>query len=95
MGGTHTYLPPGLRIASGALTVLWTLAALLILGRAGYRVPAFPGRVARAGTWALVILLALSVLPNLASSSEWERYLLAPIAAVLAALCFRVARSGR
>jgi hypothetical protein len=94
MGGTHTYLPPGLRIASGALTVFWALAALLILRRAGYRVPVFSARVARAGTWALAVLLTLGVLMNLASSSSWERYLQAPIAVVMAALCFRVARSG-
>ena len=40
------------------------------------------------------MLLTLGVLMNLASSSDWERYLQAPIAAVMAALCFRVARSG-
>jgi len=94
MGGTHTYLPAGLRIASGALTILWALAALLILRRAGYRVPVISARVARAGTWAVAVLLTLGVLMNLASSSDWERYLQAPIAAVMAALCFRVARSG-
>ena len=93
MGGTHTYLPAGLRIASGALTILWALAALLILRRAGYRVPVISARVARAGTWAVAVLLTLGVLMNLASSSDWERYLQAPIAAVMAALCFRVARS--
>ena len=94
MGGTHIYLPAGLRIASGALTILWALAALLILRRAGYRVPVISARVARAGTWAVAVLLTLGVLMNLASSSDWERYLQAPIAAVMAALCFRVARSG-
>jgi hypothetical protein len=94
MGGTHTYLPPGLRIASGALTVLWALAALLILRRAGYRVPVFSARAARAGTWALAVLLTMGVLMNLASSSNWERYLQAPIAAVMAALCFWVAHAG-
>jgi hypothetical protein len=94
MGGSFTYLPPGLRVASGALTLLWVLAALLILRRAGYRVPVFSARVARAGTWALAVLLTLGVLMNLASPSPWERYLQAPIAAVMAALCFRVARSG-
>src|SRR6516225_6799871 len=94
MGGAHTYLPAGLRIASGALTILWALAALVVLRRAGYRVPGFSARVARAGTWALAILLTLGVLMNLASPSDWERYLQAPIAAVMAALCFRVARSG-
>jgi hypothetical protein len=94
MGGTQAYLPAGLRMASGTLAVFWALAALLILRRAGYRVPVFSAHVARAGTWALAILLTLGVLMNLASSSDWERYLQAPIAAVMAALCFRVARSG-
>ena len=56
--------------------------------------PVFSARVARAGTRALAVLLTLGVLMNLASSSDWERYLQAPIAAVMAALCFRVARSG-
>ena len=56
--------------------------------------PVFSARVARAGTRALAVLLTLSVLMNLASSSDWERYLQAPIAAGMAALCFRVARSG-
>jgi hypothetical protein len=93
-GGTHTYLPAGLRIASGLLTIFWALAALLILRRAGYRVPVFSARVARAGTWALGVLLTLGVLMNLASSSDWERSLQAPIAAVMAALRFRAARSG-
>jgi len=50
MGGAHAYLPAGLRIASGALAVVWALAALLVLRRAGYRVPVFSARVARAGT---------------------------------------------
>jgi hypothetical protein len=95
MGGAHTYLPPGLRIASGALTIFWALAALLILRLGGYRVPVFSARVARGGTWALAVLLTLGVLMNLASSSDWERYLQAPIAAVMAALCFRMARSSR
>jgi hypothetical protein len=40
----------------------------------------------------LVGLLSLGVLMNLASSSDWERFLQAPIAAVLAALCLVVAR---
>jgi hypothetical protein len=92
MGGTHTYLPAGLRIVSGIATLLWPLAALVVLGRGGYRVPLISLRVSRAGTWVLVGLLSLGVLMNLASSSDWERFLQAPIAAVLAALCLVVAR---
>ena len=92
MGGTHTYLPAGLRIVSGIATLLWPLAALVVLRRGGYRVPLISARVSRTGTWVLVGLLSLGVLMNLASSSDWERFLQAPIAAVLAALCLVVAR---
>ena len=92
MGGTHTYLPAGLRIVSGIATLLWPLAALVVLRRGGYWVPLISARVSRTGTWVLVGLLSLGVLMNLASSSDWERFLQAPIAAVLAALCLVVAR---
>ena len=92
MGGTHTYLPAELRIVSGFATLIWPLAALVALRRGGYRVPLISARVSHAGTWVLVGLLSLGVLMNLASSSDWERFLQAPIAAVLAALCLVVAR---
>jgi hypothetical protein len=92
MGGTHTYLPAGLRIVAGFATLFWPLAALVVLRRGGYRVPLIATRVAHTGTWVLVGLLSLGVLMNLASSSDWERFLQAPIAAVLAALCLVVAR---
>ena len=35
-GGTRTHLPTGLRIASAAAVVFWLLAALIVLGRAGF-----------------------------------------------------------
>lgn len=92
-GGTHTDLPAGLRVASGVAALVWAVAALVVLHRGGYRVPMISFRVSRAGTWVLVGLLSLGVLMNLASSSDWERFLQAPIAAVLAVLCLVVARS--
>lgn len=92
MGGGHTVLPTGLRVAAGVATVFWPAAALVVLRRGGYRVAAIPFRVARTGTWLLVGLLGLGVVMNLASRSPWERCLQAPIAATLAALCVGVAR---
>ena len=77
---------------AGFAALFWPLAALVVLRRGGYRVPLISTRVSRAGTWVLVGLLSLGVLMNLASSSDWERFLQAPIAAVLAALCLVVAR---
>ena len=93
MGGAHTYLPAGLRIVSALAVVVWLLAALVVLRRGGYRVPLISARVSRAGTWVLTGLLSLGVLLNLASPSGWERFLQAPIAALLATLCLIVARS--
>ena len=74
-----SYLPAGLRIVAGFATLFWPLAALVVLRRGGYRVPLISMRVSRAGTWVLVGLLSLGVLMNLASSSDWERFLQAPL----------------
>ena len=82
-------IAPGQRPARSPF---WPLAALVVLRRGGYRVPLISLRVSRAGTWVLVGLLSLGVLMNLASSSDWERFLQAPLAAVLAVLCLVVAR---
>lgn len=93
-GGAHAHLATGLRVASGVAAVVWVLAALLVLGRVGYRVSPFPMRVCRYGTWVLTGLLAVGALMNLASRSSWERYLQAPIALVTALLCLLVARAA-
>lgn len=93
-GGAHAHLATGLRVASGVAAVFWVLAALLVLGRVGYRVSPFPVRVCRYGTWVLTGLLAAGVLMNLASHSSWERYLQAPIVLVTALLCLLVARAA-
>ena len=93
MGGAHTYLPAGLRMVSGIAVLIWLLAALVVLRRGGYRVPLISARAARGGTWVLTGLLSLGVLLNFASPSGWERFLQAPIAALLATLCLTVARS--
>jgi hypothetical protein len=92
-GGTHSQLPAGLRIVSAIATVIWLLAALVVLRRGGYQVPLISARVSRIGTWVLTGLLGLGVLLNLASSSGWERFLQAPITAILATLCLIVART--
>ena len=93
-GGIHAELPTGLRIASGGAAVFWILAALVVLGGAGYRVSPVSYRVSRYGTRVLVGLLALGTLMNAASASNWERFLQAPIAFLLALLCLVVARGG-
>ncbi len=92
-GGTRTHLPRSLRIASAAAVVFWLFAALIVLGRAEFRVSPLPDTVARWGAWILVGVLLVGALMNFASSSPWERFLWGPLALVLAVLCFVLARS--
>jgi hypothetical protein len=95
-GGAHAeQLPMGLRIASGVAVAVWVLAAMVVLGRAGFRVVLLPYSVLRWGTWVLVVLLLVGALMNMASSSGWERYGWGPFALILALLCLFVAlRAG-
>jgi hypothetical protein len=93
-GGTHVQLPTGLRIASALAMGFWVLAALTVLGRAGYQILPLPSVFSRWGTWLLVGLLPLGALMNFASASNWERFLWGPVALILAVLCLVVARSA-
>jgi hypothetical protein len=93
-GGAHNVLPPGLRIASALASVFLIVAALVVLGRAGYWRAAFPFGVMRWGTWTIVVVVALSALANFASSSSWERWQNGPVGLLLAFLCLIVARGA-
>jgi hypothetical protein len=93
-GGAHAHLAVGLRIASGFSAGLWVLGALVVLRRGGYGMSPISPRLSRYGTWALVGLLTVGALMNFASPSNWERFLQAPIALLLALLCLIVARGG-
>lgn len=92
-GGTRTHLPTSLRIASAVAAVFWVLAAMIVLGYAGFQVSPISGTVGRWGTWVLVGVLLIGALMNFASSSPWERFLWGPLALLLAVLCFVLARS--
>ena len=70
------------------------LAALIVLGRGGYRVVPLSGGVLRWGTWALVGLLLVGAVPNFASSRKWERFGWGPVTLILALLCRFVALRG-
>jgi hypothetical protein len=70
------------------VAVFFYLGAIVVVRRCA------TGRVERRyrwGTWALVVVFGVAALANLACDSEWENYLLAPVALVLAGLCFVVA----
>jgi hypothetical protein len=91
-GGKSTHLPTGLRVASAVAVAFWALAAAVVLARAGLDAVFVPDVVARWGTWILVLVLPVGAAMNAASSSPWERFLWAPLALVLAVLCYFVAR---
>jgi hypothetical protein len=93
-GGTSTYLPKSLRIASAVTIVIYALGALLVLRRAGFSIRWISPGFARWGTWAFVIILTLAALVNFLSQSPWERFLLAPTAVLLATLSLIVAIKG-
>jgi len=93
-GGAHEVLPIRQRMASTAAAVVLILSALIVLGRASYWGSSVPFGIFRWGTWALVAGMALSAFGNFASSSPWERFLMGPIALVIALLCLVVALSA-
>jgi peptidoglycan/LPS O-acetylase OafA/YrhL len=90
-GGTHGHLSTAKRVASAVSVAFYALAILVVRRRAA-------GRTERRYRWSsmgLVGILGLSALMNAASSSPWERYLLAPVASALAVLCAVVAYGAR
>jgi hypothetical protein len=92
-GGTSATLASELRVASGVATVVWLLAAAVVLGRAGYWGSARWSGFFPRGTWVVAVLLALGAVVNYASSSPWERFGWGPLALLLAILCVVLARS--
>jgi hypothetical protein len=93
-GGAHTHLPPRLRVASALAMVVWLLAALIVLDRGGLVATPLPRPMVAIGTPALAVLSGLGAVLNAASSSRYERYGWAPLAAILAAACVVVVLRG-
>lgn len=93
-GGASAELSSGQRIGSAVAVLVWTAAALVVLGRAGLLGTgrAFARRY-RWGTWAVAAAAALGSLANFASQSRYENVVLGPLALALAVLCVVVARS--
>ena len=72
---------------------MYVAAALIVLCRAGVIWRALSDAVIlRWGTWFFAAAMAVGALPNFASQSRWENFVLGPLALVLAALCVVVAR---
>jgi hypothetical protein len=93
-GGTHVRLRPRFRIASAFAVVVWSVAALVILARAGFDASPIPFGASRWAVWILVMILPIGAVMNAASRSPWERFLWAPVALALALLCLALALEG-
>jgi hypothetical protein len=75
--------------------LIYVLGICVVLRCAGFSARWVPLGFARVATWVFGVGLLLSALGNVASPSEWERYLLAPIALLLGVLCLVIARRSR
>jgi hypothetical protein len=88
-GGAHAQLTTGQRVGS-AVSVLFYAAAIIVVRR---RAAGHAQRRYSWGSWGLAVIFALTAVMNVASESQWENLLMAPLALVLAALCVIVART--
>lgn len=92
-GGQNPVLPPRLRAGSAASVLVYAIFAVVALDRAAL-MSVFPALViAVAAMWVIAAYLLLSVLPNLASKSRYERRVMVPVSLVLAGLAFLIALS--
>ncbi|WP_372342855.1 hypothetical protein [Paeniglutamicibacter sp. ZC-3] len=92
-GGRHPgTLPTGFRIASAFSILVYGFIAVLALDRAGM-LDVFPEGFSRIGIWVVFAYLALGVVMNAISRSKPERYLMTPVALVLAVLALLIALS--
>lgn len=94
-GGREARLPMRLRRASAVAVVIWIVAAVVILGRAGMAGESLPSVVLEWGAWVLVILSFLGAVVNFASSSPWERFGWGPLALLLGLFSLVVASGAR
>jgi hypothetical protein len=93
-GGEHSgQLPSNLRVASAFSAAFWSLAALAVLARGRIELSPIPFPASRWGTWALVGVLTVGTIANLASSINCERLGWAPLVLALAFICLKLART--
>ncbi len=89
-GGAHAHLSTAQRDSSAA-AVIWTAAALIVLGRARFWTTGKLTALVRWGTRFLAAASLLAAILNFASQSRWENLIFAPLAMLLAVLCTIVA----
>ncbi len=83
--------PPHIRALAVPVIFALSAAALLTLARVGLLAPPLPGWSVRACAWILAAVLASVTVLNATSGTFWERFVIAPVVAMLAALASVVA----
>ncbi|MFF2633606.1 hypothetical protein ACFVR6_12065 [Microbacterium sp. NPDC058021] len=91
-GGTHRILPTRLRIGSAVSVVIYAVIALLALDCAGV-IDLVPDAVSTVAMWVVFAYFVLGIAMNGISRSKPERYTMAPLSALLAALSLLVVLS--
>jgi hypothetical protein len=91
-GGYYTELPAVLRIASVISAALYAAIISIVLASARMVRAPFGPRFIHSSLWALTALFLLGALMNLASQSPWERAIMTPLALVLTACFYALAR---
>ncbi|MFI8414496.1 hypothetical protein ACIGB6_18740 [Paeniglutamicibacter gangotriensis] len=85
-------LPTGYRIASAFSLLVYGFMVVLALDRAGV-IDVLSQNFSRVGSWVVFAYLSLGVVMNAASRSKAERWVMTPVALVLAVLALFIALS--
>ncbi|MGY1603668.1 hypothetical protein [Geodermatophilus sp. SYSU D00815] len=89
-GGRHRVLPRGLRIASAVSVLLYAAFAWIIATAADRAEEVGDHRPGYPLVWVLTAYFAVGVLANAASRSRRERFVMTPVALVLALCCLTI-----
>jgi hypothetical protein len=89
--GAHRVLPPKLRWASLAAAPILLFAAWVVLARSDLVAPGSSSYSIRILTWAFAVYFSLNTVGNLSSESNLEKWLMTPVALVLAGCFFALA----
>ncbi|MGY1807830.1 hypothetical protein ACI8AF_10705 [Blastococcus sp. SYSU D00669] len=92
-GGRHRVLPRGLRIASAVSVLLYGLFAWAVWAAADRASEVGDHRPDHPLIWVLTAYFAVGVLANAISRSRPERFVMTPVALVLALCCLTIARA--
>lgn len=91
-GGKYKVLPLNLRIGSIISIIIYVIAIYTILSKSGIKYKHTNTKFVSIATWIFAILFYISASLNFTSVSAWERYLMGPLAIVLASSFLMVAR---